>query len=74
MHKKGQGGELSQKGSKDTILTSYQWKDLRDDHWECIFAILELTKGITVRNRIICLPSWSTTSSNKPLMEMRLFK
>ena len=30
---KGWGGEISQKCTKDTILTSYPWTDLRDDHW-----------------------------------------
>ena len=32
LHKKRAGGEISQKGTKDTILTSYPRKDLRDDH------------------------------------------
>ena len=44
LHKKRQGGEMSQKGTKDTISMSYPWTDSRDDHWGCIFAILELTK------------------------------
>ena len=43
---KGRGGEISQKGTKDLILTSYPWTDLRDDHWGggCTFAVLELTR------------------------------
>ena len=46
LHKKRVGGEISQKGTKDTILTSYPWTDLRDGHLGgCIFAISELTKG-----------------------------
>ena len=44
--RKGQGGEISQKGTKDTILTSYPWTDLKDNHWGCIFAILEFIKGM----------------------------
>ena len=46
LHKKRAGGEISQKGTKDTILTSYPWMDLRDDNWGgCIFETLEFTKG-----------------------------
>ena len=39
------GGEISQKGTKDAILTSCPGMDLRDDHWGRIFEILEFTKG-----------------------------
>ena len=27
------GGEISKNGTKDTMLTSCPWTDLRDDHW-----------------------------------------
>ena len=37
LHKKRAGGEISQKGTKDTILTSYPWTDLRDDHWGDVY-------------------------------------
>ena len=42
LHKKRAGGEISQKSTKDTILTSYPWKDLRDDNWGlhiCSFGV-----------------------------------
>ena len=46
MHKKRVVGEICQKGTIDTILTSYPGTDLRDDHWERrIFEILEFTEG-----------------------------
>ena len=44
LHKKIAGGETSQKGTKDTILTSYPGTDL-GEHWGCVFEILEFTKG-----------------------------
>ena len=43
--RKGQRGEISQKGTKDKILTSYPGMGLRDGQWGSIFDILEVTKG-----------------------------
>ena len=44
--RKGQGGEICEKGAKFTILTAYPGTDLRDDNWERrTFEILEFTKG-----------------------------
>ena len=46
LHKKRAGGEISQKDTKDMILTSCPWTDLRDDHWGGVYiAILEFTTG-----------------------------
>ena len=47
--RKGQGGKIYPKGSKDTMLISYSWMDLRDDLWGggvyiCNFGIYERYK------------------------------
>ena len=43
--RKGQAGEISQKGTKDTILTSYPWTDLRDGHWWVHICSFGVAKG-----------------------------
>ena len=46
LHKKRAGGEISQKATKDTILTSNPATDLIDDHWRGVYLKLWSTPKI----------------------------